>query len=614
MENSTTIAFFSAALIGLGALCNWMAWRINLPAILFLLLAGLILGPGTGILDPDEALGELLFPFVSLGVAIILFEGALTLRFSDIRNVTRMIRNLTTIGVLVTWAVMGVAAHYFAGLSWPLALLFGALVSVTGPTVVVPMLRSIRPNERVSNILHWEGILIDPIGAALAVLVFEFIHTGGAEAASLMEFGKVVLIGTGIGVAGGFGLAQILKRHLLPDFLKNYVVLASVLVIFTAANALGSESGLIAVTVVGIVMANTRGLDVRELISFKEDLTLLVLSLLFILLAARLKLDELSAVLWPSLALLGVALFLARPLSVWISGFGTSTNFKEKVLISWVAPRGIVAAAVSSLFALKLAADGNEEASLLVPLTFVIIIGTVVFQSLTAGLLAQRLGLSSRDTVGVLINSANKVTLALGEALHKAGVKVMIVDTNQSNLHKARMAGMSTFFGNPLAESTERYLDMTPYNHLVSGSRRHETNTVVCNQFRHQFDTRRLFTMRTGRVDSATQEEDLVPELRFNALFSEKLTWARFASLLSQGSEVRCTPLTEQYGLDAYREKMGNDTMPLFALDPQGKLHWISNNGKPEPGPGWTLASLVPAETIEALNKDRRKIEGPAQA
>ncbi len=612
MDHSAQIAFYVASLVGLGALCNWMAWRVNLPAILFLLFAGLILGPGTGVLDPDHALGELLFPFVSLGVAIILFEGALTLRFSDVRNVTRMIRNLTTVGVLVTWGVMSVAAHWFAGLDWPLALLFGALVSVTGPTVVVPMLRSIRPNERVSNILHWEGILIDPIGAALAVLVFEFIHTGGGEAASLLEFGKVLVIGTGIGLAGGVALAQILKRHMLPDYLENYFVLASVLVIFTAANLLGKESGLIAVTVVGIVLANTKDLDVRELISFKEDLTLLVLSLLFILLAARLQLDELNAVLWPSLALLAVALFLARPLSVWISSWGTSTELREKILISWVAPRGIVAAAVSSLFALRLAADGNEQANMLVPLTFVIIIGTVVVQSLTAGMLAQRLGLSSRDQVGVLISSANRVTLALGEALHKAGVKVMIVDTNHGNLRKARMRGLGTFFGNPLSEYTERYLDMTAYNHLVAGSRRHDYNTVVCSQYRHQFETPRLFTLRTGPVDSATEEEDLVPELRFNVLFSDKLTWSRFASLLSQGSEIRSTPLTEQYGLEQYRERMGKDALPLFALDPQGKLHWVSNRNTPEPGPGWTLTSLVPADTIQALNEERRKPEEAA--
>jgi NhaP-type Na+/H+ or K+/H+ antiporter len=607
MQDSSLIAFYAAALVGIGAFCNWLAWRLNLPAILFLLLVGLVLGPGLGVLDPDAALGDLLFPLVSLGVAIILFEGALTLRFSDIRHVRRIIRNLTTVGVLVTWGVMGAAAHYLVGLDWPLALLFGALVTVTGPTVVAPLLRSIRPSSRVANILHWEGILIDPIGAALVVLVFEFIHSGGGEAASLLEFLKVVLIGTVIGLAAGFALAQVLKRHWLPDFLENYTSLAVVLVVFTGANVLGKESGLIAVTVLGIVLANTRGLDVRELVSFKEDLTLLLLTVLFILLAARLQVDDLLQVLWPAFGLLAVALFVARPLSVWLSGLGTSVTTREKILLSWVAPRGIVAAAVSSLFALRLAADGNEQAELLVPLTFVIIIGTVVVQSLTAGHLAKALGLSSRDQDGVLITSANRVALALGEALHKVGVTVMVVDTDRSGLHSARMRGLPTFYGNPISEYTERYLEMTPYNQLLAVSRSHDSNMVVCSQFRHQFDKRSIYTIRTGGVDDVTDEADVVPELRFTPLFQEGTTWSKLASLLSQGAEIRSTQLTEEYGLDDYRERMGSGALPLFVLDNEGRLQWITGQDRPDPGPGWTLASLLPAEQVETLNRERHR-------
>lgn len=605
MKDSAEIAFYAAALVGVGALCNWLAWRVNLPAILFLLLVGLVLGPGLGVLDPDAAFGDLLFPLVSLGVAIILFEGALTLRFSDIRNVARIIRNLTTIGVLVTWVVMGTAAHYIAGLSWPLAMLFGALVTVTGPTVIMPMLRSIRPSERVASILHWEGILIDPIGAALVVLVFEFIHSGGGEAASLLEFGKVMGIGIGIGLAAGFALAQILRRQWLPDFLENYFALAVVLVVFTGANLLGKESGLVAVTVVGIVLANTKRLDVRELIAFKEDLTLLLLTVLFILLAARLRLDDLMIVLWPSLALLAVALFIARPLSVWISGLGTSVSVREKLLLSWVAPRGIVAAAVSSLFALRLSAEGNEQAELLVPLTFVIIIGTVVIHSLTAGPLATALGLSSRDQEGVMIAGSNKVALALGEALHKVGVRVKIVDTDREGLHEARMKSLDTFYGNPLSEYTDRYLDLTAYNHLIAMYRRLESNVVIGSQYRHQFDSSHIYSVRTGSLDEATEEEDVVPELRFNPLFQEGVTWSKLASQLSKGAEIRSTRLTDEYTLDDYRANMGPETLPLFALDEQDKLHLVAADETLEPGPGWTLASLVPGQRVDELKRDR---------
>ncbi|MEJ2534690.1 MAG: cation:proton antiporter, partial [Gammaproteobacteria bacterium] len=253
MEHGADVALYIAALIAAGALCQWASWRLRLPAILPLLLVGLALGPGFGVLDPDAVLGDLLFPFVSLGVAVILFEGSLTLRFSEARQVGRVIRNLTSIGVLITWGVMALAAHHVADLSWPLAALFGAIVTVTGPTVIVPMLRSIRPTQRVANILRWEGILVDPIGAVLAVLVFEFILTG-AESQSLLHFGKVVTLGVVWGVAGGAVLALILRKQWLPDFLINYFALAFVLLVFSASNTLGEESGLIAVTVMGMAL------------------------------------------------------------------------------------------------------------------------------------------------------------------------------------------------------------------------------------------------------------------------------------------------------------------------------------------------------------------------
>jgi NhaP-type Na+/H+ or K+/H+ antiporter len=238
---------------------------------------------------------------------------------------------------------MAAAAHYLAGLGWELSLLFGALVSVTGPTVIVPMLRSIRPSARIANILRWEGILVDPIGAVLAVLVFEFIHTG-QESESILEFGRVVMLGTVWGVAGGAALAQVLRRHLFPEYLKNYASLAFVLLIFTASNALGAESGLIAVTVMGMVLANSSEISIDELISFKEHLTVVLISMLFILLAARLNFDELAAIGTSAALILAVALFLARPLSVLVSSIGTGISGREIALLSWIAPRGIVAA------------------------------------------------------------------------------------------------------------------------------------------------------------------------------------------------------------------------------------------------------------------------------
>jgi NhaP-type Na+/H+ or K+/H+ antiporter len=563
----------------------------EVSAILPLLLAGLLLGPVFGVLDPDAFLGNLLFPVISLGVAVILFEGSLTLRFSDIRNVTRIIRNLTSVGVVVTWGVMSTAAHLIVGLEWKLSLLFGALVSVTGPTVIVPMLRSIQPTARVANILRWEGILVDPIGAVLAVLIFEMLITG-QQSESWFEFVKVIALGTVWGVTGGVTLGQMLKRHVFPDYLQNYAGLAFVLLVFTASNALGQESGLIAVTVMGLFMANMKDLNVEELLSFKEHLTVVLISMLFILLAARLNMDQVTAVGIPSLLLLIVALFVARPLSVLLSSIGTSVSLREGALLAWIAPRGIVAAAISSLFAIKLQ-DKVDSAALLVPLTFVMIIGTVVVQSLTAGLLARRLGLSSRGEQGVLIAGSNKVALMLGEALMANDIKVKIVDTRREGLQQARMKGMSTFYGSPLSEHADRYMDLTGYNCLMAASRNVEANAMICARFRHDFGPKNIYRIQSASGDETDQRQALAAGLRTNILFRGDASWAKLASLLGQGAVIKSTGLTAEYDFEAFSTSQDKQAVNLFALDEKGKLHVFSTQRELAPKPDWTVISLA---------------------
>jgi NhaP-type Na+/H+ or K+/H+ antiporter len=563
---------------------------MRLPAILPLLLAGLLLGPALGLLDPDEFLGDLLFPMVSLGVAIVLFEGSLTLRFSDVRSVARVIRNLTSIGVAVTWGVMAAAAHFIVGLDWQLSLLFGALVTVTGPTVVMPMLRSIRPTQRIANILRWEGILVDPIGAVLAVLIFEMLLTG-QQSESWLEFLKVIVLGSVWGAAGGVALGQVLKRHVIPDYLENYAGLAFVLLVFTASNALGRESGLIAVTMMGLVMANMKGLDVEDLLSFKEHLTVVLISMLFILLAARVDLEQVASIGVASLLVLAVALFVARPLAVALSSIGSSLSWREGALLSWVAPRGIVAAAISALFALRL--EGQAEgAALIVPLTFVIIIGTVVVQSLTAGALASRLGLSSRGEQGVLIAGSNKVALLLGEALLANDIKVLVADTRRERLHEARMKGLSTFYGNPLSEHADRHMDLTGYNWLWALSLNAEANAMVCDRLRPQFGPKRVFSVQLAGPDESDRRAGLATGLRAHPLFGNGVTWSKLASLAGKGAVIRSTPLTEEYDFKALGADQGSAAVNLFALDARGRLRVFSPADDLEPGPGWTVVSL----------------------
>jgi NhaP-type Na+/H+ or K+/H+ antiporter len=533
----------------------------------------------------------LLFPVISLGVAIILFEGSLTLRFSGLRNVRRIIRTLTSSGVIVTWGVMAASAHYIVGLGWQLSLLFGALVSVTGPTVVMPMLRSIQPTARIANILRWEGILVDPIGAVLAVLIFEMLVTG-QQSESWIELVKVITLGAVWGFAGGVALGQMLKRHLFPDYLANYAAMAVVLLVFTASNALGQESGLIAVTVMGLVLANMQDVDVEELLSFKEHLTVVLISMLFILLAARLDISQFSGIVLPALAVLAAALLLARPLSVLVSSIGTSASVREMALLAWIAPRGIVAAAISSLFAIRL--EGQvENANLIVPLTFVMIIGTVVVYGLTAGSLASRLGLSSRGEQGVLITSSNKVALTLGEALLANDIEVKVVDVRREGLGEARMKGMSTFFGNPLSEHADRYMDLTGFTDLLAVSRNPEANAIVCARYRHDFGPGHVFSVQLGGSDEADQRQGLARGLRTNILFGKDVSWSKLASLLGQGATVRSTPLTEEYDFESFSVSQHQPAINLFALDDEGRLRVFSSHAELAPGPGWTVISLA---------------------
>ncbi len=309
------------ALGGIGAaalLSQWLAWRLRLPAILFLLLSGIVAGPLLGWLDPDEMFGPLLFPLVSLAVALILFEGSLTLHFSEWKEIGTVVHRMVTIGALSTWGVIALAAHYLLDFSWEMALLFGTLTLVTGPTVIVPMLRVVRPKAAVANILRWEGIVIDPIGALLAVVVYSFIISSGEGDGwlhSLQTFGGVILCGSLFGILGGWALGVVLRRHWLPDYLHNLATLAAVLGVFIASNRVMHESGLLAVTLMGMGLANMKGVDVRQILHFKENLSVLLISGLFILLAARLDINALLGLGPAALLVLLLIQFVARPLN-----------------------------------------------------------------------------------------------------------------------------------------------------------------------------------------------------------------------------------------------------------------------------------------------------------
>ena len=584
-----------AAIIILGVGAQWLAWRLKLPSILLLLLTGFLVGPVFGLVHPDELLGDLLFPVVSLSVAIILFEGGLSLRFSELPRIGGVIFKLISIGALITWAIGTLGAHYILGISWPIAVLLGAILIVTGPTVIGPLLRQIRPQGSTAVILKWEGILIDPVGAVLAVLVFEVILAGEFSAVpSALVAGvlQTVLIGTVFGLAAAGFMILIMRRYWVPDFLHNSVALLLAMGAFVASNVLQPESGLLTVTVMGLALANQPWVTIRHIVEFKENLRVLLIGSLFILLAARLQVGDVLSLGWQGLAFLGLLVLVARPLSVWVSAWRSDLNNAEKTFMSWMAPRGIVAASVSSLFAFELVEAGYPEAQKLVSVTFLVIVGTVTLYGLTAGPLARWLGLSEADPQGVLIVGAHKFGRAVAATLQAQGIRALLLDSNEANVPAGLRAGLDVRMGDVLSESTMDELDLQGIGRLLALTSNHEVNSLAALHFGELFTRAEVF--QVAAAAGASTQEEYPTHLRGRCLFGAKNSYRWFDEQLDHGAVIGAVPLTEAFGYEALQESVGGTAVPLFLVTSRGGLLVYTADAQPIPRAGQTLICLLP--------------------
>ncbi|MCY0966441.1 cation:proton antiporter [Parathalassolituus penaei] len=600
-----------------GFLCQWLAWRVRLPAILFLLISGLMLGPVSGLLDPDALLGNLLFPLISLAVAIILFEGSLTLNLQEIRNQRNVVRSLISVGAMASWVVTALVTQWLFEPGWPIAILFGALTVVTGPTVIVPMLRTVRPNAAISNILRWEGILIDPIGALLVVMVYEYLlasSTANGIGQGLLAFVEIIGIGSACGLAGGWLLGTWLRKQWIPEYLANLAALAVVLVTFSLSNYLAHESGLLAITLMGMWLANQRDLHLAEILNFKEHLTVVLISGLFVLLAARLTLPELLSLGWKAIVLLIAMQLLARPLSILLASWRSKLRWQEKALLAWIAPRGIVAAAVSALFAIKLEEAGVENASLLVPLTFSVIFGTVILQSATARPLARWLGVVEPPPHGILILGANIVARAIARELRKHNVQVLLADSSHDNIRAARMDGLTTFFGNPASDYAEARLDLTGLGSLLALSPDARSNAVASMWFQEEFGAQKVYRLQTSTESQQSSKHRHSEEFSGQLLFADHLTWGKFASLLSQGGQVRSTRLSEEFTFEDYQKRNGSDAMCLMCIEQDGKVTPLVSGSGTTPKAGQIVISLCNKAMLDRLAGERERTASSNQS
>jgi len=589
-----------AAIIVLGIGAQWLAWRISLPAILLLLIFGFIAGPATGLIDPNQLFGNLLLPLISITVAIILFEGGLSLKFSEVREVTAVIRNLVTVGVLVSWVLTSLASYVIFGLGLQISVLLGAVLVVTGPTVIIPLLRHVRPSGRVGSIIKWEGIIIDPIGAILAVLVFEVIISGGLEKATaqvVVSILKTLVIGTVLGLAGAKLVVVILKRHWVPDFLQNPVSLMIVVFVFVCSNVVQIESGLLSVTLMGIALANQKWVSIKHIVEFKENLRVLFISSLFIILASRLTMDELSYVLnFKGVIFLVLMIVAVRPLSIFISTYFTDLNLKEKLFLSWMAPRGIVAAAVASVFALRLAEAGYEQAEHIVNITFLVITGTVAIYGLTAFSVAKRLGLAKPNPQGVLMVGAHGWARSIAKILHENGFQVSLVDSNWANVSAARQEGLKAYYENILLEDLSEDVELDGIGKLIALTRNDEVNSLSALHFVEDFGRSQVYQLPKMSKFSARSEESIPQHLRGRLLFGPEATFSYLDSKFTSGASLKKTPLTDEFGYDSFKSLYGDKALPLFVIKENGELVVLASDNTPTPLPGQYLISLVDTE------------------
>lgn len=594
MSEHLLIGLASIVILGVGA--QWLAWRLRLPSILLLLLFGFIAGPITGLIHPDDLFGELLFPIVSISVAVILFEGGLTLRLAELPHVGGVISRLISVGALVTWAITALAAHYLVQLDWALSVLLGAILVVTGPTVIGPLLRQIQPKGQVGAALKWEGILIDPVGAVLAVLIFEVILAGEFEQATGALVSGVfmtVLVGLGLGIAGAAIMILLLRRFLVPDHLQNGVSLLLVVFAFTLSNWLQPESGLLTVTVMGVILANQRLVSVRHIVEFKENLQVLLIGTLFILLSARVEPAVILDLGWMSLLFLVVLIVVARPLAVFLSTWRSAMKWQERLFLAWMAPRGIVAAAVASIFSFELVEAGHAGAEQLVPLTFVVIVGTVSFYGLTAGPVARWLNLAETDPQGVLIVGAHPLSRAIAATLQQQGFKALLLDTNWDNILRGRMEGLTTHHGNAFSEEVLEDLDLTGIGRLLAMTSNDEVNSLAAIHFPEVFSRAEVYQLPLKQERGDNRSELAPQHLTGRYLFGRKITFAHLMEKFMAGAVVKATPLTEKFDYVDFQTRYSHAAIPLFLITRKKKLIIYTADYQPIPKPDQTLISLV---------------------
>ncbi|RJE83675.1 cation:proton antiporter [Paracoccus onubensis] len=602
------------ALVGVaGVAAQWLAWRFRLPAIVLMLAAGLVLGPVTGWFVPARDLGVIIQPMIALAVAVILFEGGLTLSFKKLADARPAVRRLVYIGVPLGWVTSSLALAFGAGLGWEAAIVFGGIMIVTGPTVIAPLLRQAKLTSRPAQVLQWEGIVNDPIGALAAVLALEIVLVRN----SAVPWGEALVqlvFGIGfallIGLLGGWLVVQAFRRGWVPEYMKVPLLFVAVLAVFACSDSLLHESGLLAVTVMGLMIANADLPSYHELYRFKEHATILLVSGVFILMGAGIEFQTLAGLNWWRAALfIALVVLVARPLTVLISLIGTRLPMKERLLIAFTGPRGVVLVAVSGVFAERLVAEGIADGALIAPLAFVLVLVTVVLHGFTLRPVAQRMGLASGDRPGLLIVGGSQFSIGLATALQKADVEVLITDPNPDHLRLARAAGLQTFYGDILGEAAEHNVEFIAYGGILAASDNDAYNTLVASDLAPEFGRESIWQLARHKEDRARHA--LPTQLGGSAVMGNR-TLTQYLELLAEGWHFRVTRLTEEYQLDDWRAARP-EALPLAVVSNR-ELWFVETDDDLPDKPETRIISLLPPGAVIQDNEPDKKTKEKAKA
>lgn len=607
MHAATLLLIILAA----GLASQWVAWRIGLPAIVVLIAVGLVLGPATGVIQLGLSQGELT-ELIGLGVAVILFEGGMDLKLGEFRRVGHGIGRLTLLGPPLAWLFGALAAHFIAGLSVPVAVVLGAILVVTGPTVILPLLRQARLNKESASLLKWEGIVNDPVGVLLAVLTFQYLTIGGGWVKTLTGLGAALAAAAVFGGLGGWAIGWLYRRGAVPDHLKAPILMALVLVVYWTSNLVQHEAGLLSVTLMGLVIGNVKLVERESLQRFKENLTVVLLSVLFIVIPSQLQASQFGLLDWRVLGFVLAILLLVRPLTIALATLGAPMRKQDKLLLGWIAPRGIVAAATAGIFGPALVVAGYPDAVMLLPITFAIIIATVLAHGLTISHLARRLGLAAKSSNGLLIVGASPWTFELARTLKQLGIDSLLVDGVYHRLKAPRMEGLEVYYGEILSEHAEQTLETQHLSCMLCATANDFYNALVCKSQGRHFGQHRSFQLATQQA-SGSELKRLTLQRRGYFAFDPGANFEVLHQRLEEGWTVQTRKLGASFGWAGFKQRMGEpgkDWLLLGGVTPAGLFRLYSTEQPFKLEAGWTVVCFAPAQQPE--DEAREQTQGSA--